>query len=122
MNKFIVCDEPISAMGMLEDLQEEMYLTYLFISFHRLRHLPLCRMGDMYLGSRWRSYQAATRSAHTPCTRTKQTLLQTLHLPRPRVKSLDLGGALGGCWISSWVVSPLLISLAKGGNLVYHRK
>ena len=57
--EFIVCDEPISALdvsiqsqvvNMLEDMQHEMGLTYLFIAHDLsvLRHIAL-RIGVMYL-------------------------------------------------------------------------
>ena len=58
--KFIVCDEPISALdvsiqaqvvNMLEDFQESMGLTYLFIShdLSMIKHISY-RVGVMYLG------------------------------------------------------------------------
>ena len=58
--KFIVCDEPISALdvsiqaqvvNMLEDLQEELGLTYLFVAhdLSMVRHIST-RIGVMYLG------------------------------------------------------------------------
>jgi oligopeptide transport system ATP-binding protein len=59
--EFIMCDEPISALdvsiqaqvvNMLEDLQQEMGLTYLFVShdLSMVRHISN-RIGVMYLGS-----------------------------------------------------------------------
>lgn len=75
--EFIVCDEPISALdvsiqsqvvNMLEDMQEEMGLTYLFIA-HDLsvvKHIS-DRIGVMYLGKMVEladSYELVARSLH----------------------------------------------------------
>ena len=75
--KFIVCDEPVSALdvsiqaqvvNMFEDLQNELGLTYLFIA-HDLsvvRHISN-RIGVMYLGKLVEladSYELITHSAH----------------------------------------------------------
>ena len=92
--EFIVCDEPISALdvsiqsqvvNMLEDMQEEMGLTYLFIA-HDLsvvRHISN-RIGVMYLGSMvelGESYELNRHPIH-PYT---QTLLSAVPVPDPKL-------------------------------------
>ena len=91
---FIVCDEPISALdvsiqsqvvNMLEDMQEQMGLTYLFIA-HDLsvvRHISN-RIGVMYLGSLvelGESYELNRHPIH-PYT---QTLLSAVPVPDPKL-------------------------------------
>jgi oligopeptide/dipeptide ABC transporter, ATP-binding protein, C-terminal domain len=91
---FIVCDEPISALdvsiqsqvvNMLEDMQEELGLTYLFIA-HDLsvvRHIS-DRIGVMYLGSLvelGESYELNKNPLH-PYTK---TLLSAVPVPDPEV-------------------------------------
>ena len=92
--EFIVCDEPISALdvsiqsqvvNMLEDMQEELGLTYLFIA-HDLsvvRHIS-DRIGVMYLGSLvelGESYELNKNPIH-PYTK---TLLSAVPVPDPEV-------------------------------------
>ena len=92
--EFIVCDEPISALdvsiqsqvvNMLEDMQQEMGLTYLF-SAHDLsvvRHLSN-RIGVMYLGTMVElaeSYELNRNPMH-PYTK---TLLSAVPVPDPEV-------------------------------------
>ena len=92
--EFIVCDEPIAALdvsiqaqvvNMLEDMQEEMGLTYLFIA-HDLsvvRHISN-RIGVMYLGSMvelGESYELNRHPIH-PYT---QTLLSAVPVPDPQL-------------------------------------
>ncbi|SMC55702.1 ABC transporter ATP-binding protein [Papillibacter cinnamivorans] len=91
--EFIVCDEPISALdvsiqsqivNMLEDMQQELGLTYLFIA-HDLsvvRHIS-SRIGVMYLGNLvelGESYELYKNPLH-PYTR---TLLSAVPIPDPR--------------------------------------
>ncbi|MCD8155015.1 MAG: ATP-binding cassette domain-containing protein [Clostridiales bacterium] len=90
--QFIVCDEPISALdvsiqsqvvNMLEDLQEEIGLTYLFIA-HDLsvvRHIS-SRIGVMYLGclvELAESYELCDHPIHPYA----QTLLSAVPLTDP---------------------------------------
>lgn len=91
--EFIVCDEPISALdvsiqsqvvNMLEDLQSEMGLTYLFIAhdISVVRHISN-RIGVMYLGSMVElaeSYELCSKPLHPY----SQTLLSAVPLPDPR--------------------------------------
>lgn len=92
--EFIVCDEPISALdvsiqsqivNMLEDMQNDLGLTYLFIA-HDLsvvRHISN-RIGVMYLGNlveMGESYELNENPLH-PYTK---TLLSAIPVPDPKV-------------------------------------
>ena len=90
--EFIVCDEPISALdvsiqsqvvNMLEDLQQENGLTYLFIAhdISVVRHIS-DRIGVMYLGSMVElaeSYELCSHPVH-PYTK---SLLSAVPIPDP---------------------------------------
>ena len=90
--EFIVCDEPISALdvsiqsqvvNMLEDLQAEQHLTYLFIAhdISVVRHVSN-RIGVMYLGQMVElaeSYELCANPMH-PYTK---SLLSAVPLPDP---------------------------------------
>jgi oligopeptide/dipeptide ABC transporter ATP-binding protein len=92
--KFIVCDEPVSALdvsvqaqvvNLLQDLQEKLGLTYLFIS-HGLsvvEHIS-SRVGIMYLGKlvEVASSEEIFRNAQHPYTR---ALLSSIPVPDPDI-------------------------------------
>ncbi len=92
--EFIVCDEPISALdvsiqsqvvNMLEDMQNEMGLTYLFIA-HDLsvvRHISN-RIGVMYLGNMVELAESYELNKHPIHPYTK-TLLSAVPIPDPKV-------------------------------------
>ncbi len=93
--KFIVCDEPVSALdvstqsqiiNLLEKLQQDLKLTYLFIA-HNLsvvRHIS-DRIGVMYLG--YLMEEAATDSLFDrPLHPYTQALLSAVPHPNPRRK------------------------------------
>ena len=90
--EFIVCDEPISALdvsiqsqvvNMLEDLQQEKGLTYLFIAhdISVVRHISN-RIGVMYLGQLVELAESFELCSHPIHPYTK-TLLSAVPLPDP---------------------------------------
>ncbi len=92
--KFIICDEPISALdvsiqaqvvNMLADLQEEFGLTYLFIA-HDLSMVRYIsdRVGVMYLGSLAEVAETEELYNH-PLHPYTQALLSAIPLPNPDV-------------------------------------
>ena len=103
--KFIVCDEPVSALdvsvqaqivNLLQDLQEQLELTYLFIS-HGLsvvEHIS-SRVGIMYLGKlvEVASSRETFSNAQHPYTK---ALLSSIPVPDPDAvrERLRLGGEL----------------------------
>jgi oligopeptide transport system ATP-binding protein len=92
--EFIICDEPISALdvsiqaqvvNMLQDLQEEMGLTYLFIA-HDLSMVKYIsdRIGVMYLG-KMVEIADANKLYDTPEHPYSQALLSAIPIPDPDI-------------------------------------
>ena len=93
---FIVCDEPIAALdvsiqaqvvNLLEDLQEKLDLTYLFISHDLSMVRHICdRVAVMYLG---RIMELAPREPlyQTPKHPYTQALLSAVPIPKPSVEA-----------------------------------
>ncbi|MDR0375373.1 MAG: ABC transporter ATP-binding protein [Treponema sp.] len=92
--EFIVCDEPVSALdvsiqsqivNMLEDMQTEMKLTYLFIAhdISVVRHISR-RIGVIYLGSLVELAPSGELLKH-PLHPYTQTLLQAVPIPDPNI-------------------------------------
>jgi oligopeptide transport system ATP-binding protein len=94
--KFIVCDEPISALdvsiqaqvvNLLKELQERMGLTYLFIA-HDLSMVQYIsdRVGVMYLG-RLVELTTADKLYHHPLHPYTQALMAAIPIPDPDVET-----------------------------------
>lgn len=96
--EFVVCDEPISALDvslqaqivqMLQELQQEFGLTYLFIS-HQLQVVQkICdEIGVLYLGSLMEVSNAEMLYGNPLHPYTKM-LISSIPVPDPRIRMLD---------------------------------
>ena len=96
--ELIVCDEPISALdvsiqaqvvNMLEDLQKELHLTYLFIAhdLSMVKHIS-DRIGVMYLG-RMMEVCESQRLYENPLHPYTQALLSSIPVPDPSRSGKD---------------------------------
>ena len=105
--EFILCDEPISALdvsiqaqvvNMLEDLQDELGLTYLFVAhdLSMVRHIST-RIGVMYLG-RLVEVAPSDELYENPLHPYTQALLSSMPIPDPNLaaqtKRVILSGEL----------------------------
>ncbi len=96
--KFIICDEPISALdvsiqaqvvNMLEELQEEFGLTYLFIAhdLSMVKHIS-DRIGVMYLG-RLMELTTSDELYEKPYHPYTKALLSSIPIPDPRADTSE---------------------------------
>ncbi|MBU0937008.1 MAG: ATP-binding cassette domain-containing protein [Spirochaetes bacterium] len=96
--ELIICDEPISALdvsiqaqvvNMLEDLQEKMGLTYLFIAhdLSMVKHIS-DRIGVMYLG-KLMEVCASNELYDNPLHPYTQALLSSIPVPDPRLNKVS---------------------------------
>ena len=103
--KFIVCDEPVSALdvsiqaqviNMFDDLQEKLGLTYLFIAHDLLvvRHIS-DRIAVMYLGKMVELAEANEIYNH-PLHPYSQSLLSAVPVPDPKIARANQRIALSG--------------------------
>lgn len=145
--KFIVCDEPVSALdvsiqaqiiNLLEDLQEEFALSYLFIShdLNVVKHIS-DRIGVMYLG-RLMELAPSDELHQNPLHPYTQALLSAVPVPDPKTKvmRLRLPGDVpspvnppSGCRFHTrcryardvcWKVEPEMAELVPGHHVACH--